>query len=240
MLNFVKSEWLKQKHTFQPNFVWLAPLLTLLMGVFLMGGADLQNGSYNWWYTILLPGSFTMFIAFTTAREKRKNRHGLFGVAVQKGRLWQAQIILGTMYLFATCMLFFAGAALGGFVFEQTVPVAAGLVGSLVLFVTFAWQIPLWMFVTEKLGAFAAVFLSFACNLGVGVFFATEKLWWNPFSIPARLMTPIIGVLPNGLWAKAGSELTNKGVIVPGLLISIALFLLATVVTTRWFQKKEV
>ncbi|WP_085832635.1 lantibiotic immunity ABC transporter MutE/EpiE family permease subunit [Clostridium merdae] len=240
MLNFVKSEWLKQKHTFQPNFVWLAPLLTLLMGVFLMGGANLQNGAYNWWYTILLPGSFTMFTAFMTAREKQKNRHGLFGIAVQKGRLWQAQIILGTMYLFATCMLFFAGAALGGFVFEQTVPVAAGLVGSLVLFVTFAWQIPLWMFVTEKLGTFAAVFLSFACNLGVGVFFATEKLWWNPFSIPARLMTPIIGVLPNGLWAKAGSELTNKGVIVPGLLISITLFLLATVVTTRWFQKKEV
>lgn len=240
MFNLVKSECLKQKNTFQPNFIWLAPLLTLLMGVFLMGGADLQNGSYNWWYTILLPGSFTMFISFMTAREKGKNRHGLFGIVVQKSKLWQAQIMVGTLYLFASCMVFFGGAALGGFVFEETIPVAAGLAGSLVLFITFAWQTPLWMFVTEKLGAFAAVFISFVCNLGVGVFFATEPLWWIPFSIPARLMTPIIGVLPNGLWAKAGSELTNKGVIVPGLLISIALFMLLTVVTTRWFQTKEV
>lgn len=240
MLNFVKSEWLKQKHSFNKVLLWLAPLLTILLAFVLMGGSNLQNGSYNWWYTILLPGCFTIFSAFTVAREQKKNRHGLFGVAVQKNKLWIAQIILCTLFLFTTCIIFFVGVTVGGMLLGQTIAVVSSFWASLLLFVTYAWQIPFWMFVTEKIGTFTAILFSILCNFGIAVILAVKSFWWVPFSIPARIMCPVIGVLPNGLQVETGSKMADAGVILPGVLITVILYILLMFVTSLWFQKREV
>ena len=107
MLNFLQSEWLKEKHSFNKVVLWLGPVVTILLALLLMGGRYLQSGAYNWWYTMLLPGCFTMSSAFTVAREQKKNRHGLLGVAVDKKKLWLAQIVLCTLFLLITCLVFF-------------------------------------------------------------------------------------------------------------------------------------
>lgn len=240
MINFLQSEWLKQKHSFNKVVLWLAPSLTILLAFLLMGGRYLQAGAYNWWYTMLLPGCFTMFSSFTVAREQKKNRHGLFGVAVDKKKLWLAQIILCTLFLLTTCLVFFVGITLGGLLFGQTISLAASLLASILLFVTFAWQIPLWMFITEKVGAFATVLISILCNFGVAVICAVESFWWIPFSIPARLMCPTIGVLPNGLRVEADSKMVDSSVILPGVLITALLFILVTLASSCWFRKREV
>ena len=240
MLNFVKAEWLKQKHSFNKVLLWLAPLLTILLAFLLMGGRNLQSGAYNWWYIMLLPGCFTMFSTSTVTREQKKNRHGLFGIAVQKNKLWLAQIILNTLYLFSTCMIFFVGVTVGAVLFGHAITVASSLWASVLLFVTFAWQIPLWMFITEKIGAFVAVLFSLLCNFGVAVICAVESFWWVPFSIPARLMSSTIGVLPNGLQVEPGSEMADAAVIFPGVLITVVLYALLTIVTSLWFRKREV
>lgn len=240
MLNFLQSGWLKEKHSFNKVVVWLAPVLTILLALLLMGGRYLQSGAYNWWYTMLLPGCFTMFSAFTVAREQKKNRHGLLGVAVDKKKLWLAQIILCTLLLLTTCLVFFIGITLGGLLFGQTIGIGASFIASVLLFVTTAWQIPLWMFVAEKIGTFSTVLISLLCNFGVAVLCAVESFWWIPFSIPARLMCPIIGVLPNGLRVEVGSNMEDPSVILPGVLIAIMLFILLTIATAAWFQKQEV
>lgn len=240
MINFLQSEWLKQKHSFNKVVLWLAPSLTILLAFLLMGGRYLQAGAYNWWYTMLLPGCFTMFSSFTAAREQKKNRHGLFGVAVDKEKLWLAQIILCTLFLLTTCLVFFVGITLGGLLFGQTISLAASLLASILLFVTFAWQIPLWMFITDKVGSFVTVLISILCNFGVAVICAVESFWWIPFSIPARLMCPTIGVLPNGLRVEVDSKMVDSSVILPGVLITSLLFILVTLATSCWFQKHEV
>lgn len=240
MLNFLQSEWLKEKHSFNKVVLWLGPVLTILLALLLMGGRYLQSGAYNWWYTMLLPGCFTMSSAFTVAREQKKNRHGLLGVAVDKKKLWLAQIILCTLFLLITCFVFFIGITLGGLLFGQTTGVGASFLASILLFVTFAWQIPLWMFVSEKIGTFSTVLISLLCNFGVAVICAVESFWWIPFSIPARLMCPTIGVLPNGLRVEVGSNMEDTAVILPGVLIAIILFILLTIATSCWFQKREV
>lgn len=240
MLNFLQSEWLKEKHSFNKVVLWLAPMLTVLLAFLLMGGEYLQAGAYNWWYTMLLPGCFTIFSAFTVAREQKKNRHGLLGVVVDKKKLWLAQILICTLFLLITCLVFFVGVTLGGLLFGQTIGVSASFFASALLFVTFAWQIPLWMFVTEKIGTFSTVLISLLCNFGVAVICAVESFWWIPFSIPARLMCPTIGVLPNGLRVEVGSSMEDPAVILPGVLIAIMLFILLTIATSCWFQKREV
>lgn len=240
MLNLIKAEILKQKRLFAAKLIWLGPVLTILLAIALMAGSHLQDGSYNWWYTLLLPGTFTMFAALNVSREKSKNRHGMFSIMPHKKKLWIAQIAVGVLFLFGTCLVFFLAATAGGFLFGSTISLGRSACASLLLFITFAWQIPLWMAVSEKTGAFAAVILSLVCNFIIAVVCAVKDSWWIPFSIPARLMCPAIGVLPNGLMAEAGDPLTGNEVILPGILITVVLFAVLSAVTALRFEKREV
>ena len=240
MFNFVKAELLKQKHRFSIKLLWIAPILTVLLVVAMMAGSHVQNGAYNWWYTILLPGSFTLFITLHTSGERRKNRHGFFGIVIEKKRLWISQVIFYVGYLLATCFVFFLATTLGGFVFGASLSHLQNALASFVLFLTFAWQIPLWMAVTEKMGKFIPVLLSLLCNCGLAVIWAVKEVWWIPFSIPARLMCPLIGVLPNGLAVEANSNLMSESVILPGIIITVGLFFATTWLTSFWFEKREV
>jgi ABC-2 type transport system permease protein len=135
MLSFVKSEWLKQKRSFNRKLLWLGPVITVLLAFVMMGSSNVQNGAYNWWYTMLLPGCYTIFSAFTVAREEKKNRHGLFGVVVRKNKLWYGQIIICTLFLFITCMIFFVSVTISGILTGSKIPVLSSFLASLLLFI---------------------------------------------------------------------------------------------------------
>lgn len=64
MNKILQSEHLKQKHTFQKKLIYLAPLVSIAIAFVLMGGYYIQKSAYNWWYTLILPGSFTMICSF--------------------------------------------------------------------------------------------------------------------------------------------------------------------------------
>lgn len=240
MFKYYQAEMLKQKRSFNKVLLWLAPLITVLIALVLMNGNYLQTGAYNWWYILLLPGGLSMFSAFVVTKERRKNRHGLFGVVVNKKKLWLAQIFVCAHFLFVTCLFFFGFITIAGMVFGQEISILESFIASVMLFITFAWQIPLWMYVSERLGAFIAIIFSLVCNFVIAVICAVESFWWIPFAIPARLMCACIRVLPNGLPIEIGNELADKGVILPGVLIATGLFIVLTWFTKACFEKCEV
>lgn len=240
MLKVYKAEMLKQKRSFNKVLLWVAPLTTVLLALVLMRGNYLQTGAYNWWYILLLPGCLSMFSAFVVTKERRKNRHGLLAVVVDKKKIWLAQIFVCIHFLFVTCLFFFGFITIGGIIFGTEIAILESFTASVMLFITFAWQIPLWMYVSERLGAFIAIISGLVCNFVIAVICAVESFWWVPFAIPARLMCACIGVLPNGLPIEVGNDLADKGVILPGVLIAAGLFIVLTLFTSARFEKCEV
>lgn len=258
MKAYRQAEWLKHKRRFNRKIIWIAPLTTVLLALVLMGGRYLHQGAFNWWYIFLLPGSMTMLAAFMVGKEKQKNRHGMLALAEHKSKLWIAQVEVGTILLFMMCMLF--GAMLTcaeagiaqcimiesdfkmerNIIMEQGVLVGRNIFACVVIFITVAWQIPLWMFVTEKAGIFVTMFISLVANIGCQIICAEESYWWIPFAIPARLMCTVIKVLPNGLQVEEGSYLMNQDVILPGIVITMSLWAIGTVVTCKWFERTAV
>ena len=99
MINMIKAEHLKQKHSFQKILIWLAPTLTLLFAFVLMGGNYVQLGGYNWWYMLILPGSMALIASFVINNDSKKKFHGLFSVVIDKNKIWYSKIILCTIYL---------------------------------------------------------------------------------------------------------------------------------------------
>lgn len=147
---------------------------------------------------------------------------------------------MNTLQLLLLNLIFCIDLILLGALLGITVPFSKALIGSQVLFVSLAWQIPFFLFISEKMGTFFTIMLSLIGNIGFGIFFSPTKLWMVPFAIPARLMCPIIKVLPNGLPLEAGHPLGDGRVVLPGMLITVALYFIISFITTIWFNRREV
>ncbi|PEI32908.1 lantibiotic immunity ABC transporter MutE/EpiE family permease subunit [Bacillus pseudomycoides] len=247
MIPYLVSEKIKIRHTFLNKLIWLAPLVPMLIALLISGGY-FQITSYNWWYAAFLPGMLSLSCALLAEKDKKMNNRAILSLPVSLKRVWVSKVLLVLGILICTCIIFFCGIQLfslllnkGGF---QIISVKNTLLGSFVFVVTFMWQIPICLFLGNKIGIFSTVLLNVIAN-GVGFAFATKSIWLiNPYAYPSRLMIPIVKILPNGMFAEPGSatftsELLSYSVILPGLVISVVLFLLFTYVTTKWFEKQE-
>lgn len=240
MYNMVKSEHLKQKHSFQKGLLWIAPTITLLLTFILMGPMYAQNGAYNWWYVFILPGSLTIMGAFVITKDSKRKFHGLFSVVIDKKKLWYSKIILCTIYLGLSCLLFFIEIILIGYMTEVTISVKASLIGAILLFMLFSWQIPLWMWMAMKVNTGFTIAISMVCNVLFTVVCSLKSTWWIPFATPARIMCYIVGILPNGLPVDDGSYPFNITIILSGVSIAIVLYFAISYLTAKWFERQEV
>ena len=167
MNKILQSEHLKQKHTFQKKLIYLAPLVSIAIAFVLMGGYYIQKSAYNWWYTLILPGSFTMICSFFISNDRKRKFNGLFSVIVDKQKILYSKIIISTMYLGLSCLVFFVVITIMGFIFETAIQVQNSLLASTILFITFSWQIPVLMYLTMIFSTGFTIIFSILC---MGIF----------------------------------------------------------------------
>ncbi|KAF6616496.1 lantibiotic immunity ABC transporter MutE/EpiE family permease subunit [Paenibacillus sp. EKM102P] len=237
----IAAEHLKLKRTFTKKLVWLAPIVTLLLCTGLMGGHMFQSASYNWWYIMLLPGALTLMCSGVIQKDGKKLKYrAILGMSVDLAQVWYGKIGVCVRLLMVSSIILFVGITLGGFVFSSSVTLAGSVAATLIPFVTFLWQIPLCLFLTDRIGMFATLIINMLGNVACTILFATSSIWWAvPYAIPARLMCAVIQVLPNGLAIPSEDPLLDRGVIVPGLVITVGLFMILSVLTAMSFRKRE-
>lgn len=232
---FLQAEYLKTKRTFTKKLAWLAPLLTLLLSAVLMPGIYFQSGSYNWWYTLLLPGTLTLMCTGVIQKDRKKLKYrAILGLPIHPYKVWLGKIgVVARLFLISSIILMI-GVMLSGLVFPSSLTLGNHIMACLLLYLTFLWQIPLCLFLTDRIGMFATLILNMLGNIACIILFATTAFWWAvPYAIPPRLMCAMIGVLPNGLPVPEGHALWDKSVILPGVLITLALFFLLSMLTMR-------
>lgn len=241
MQAYIRAETLKVKRTFAKKLIWVAPVLTLLLCTALMAGSYLQSATYNWWYSMLLPGALTLMCAGLVQKDGKKLKYrAILGLPIHLEKVWLGKIGAGSLMLLASTIVLFIGVTLSGFVFPAVLTLPESAAASLLLFLTFLWQIPLCLFLVDRIGMFAALIINVLGNVACMILFSTTSLWWvAPYAIPARLMCAVIGVLPNGLQVPDGDVLLDKGVIEPGLIITLGLFILLSALTMLTFRNRE-
>ena len=240
MISIMKAERLKWKKTFIPKLVLLAPVVAILLTAVLMGGSFFQSGAYNWWYTMLLPGALTICCALVIEKDSKLKYHSILAMPIDLKKIWYGKILACSAWLLLTTLIFFAGITAGGILFGNSYSFINSLTGSLLIFVTFLWQIPLCLFLAAKLGTYMSILINIVGNIAGMIELANGEFWYSvPYAITARLICPTLEILPNGLPVPEGSPLLSMSVIVPGILIALAWFVLISFLTARWFQKRE-
>ena len=240
MVNLIKSEVIKGRRSFGRRSMVFFPLLVTLMAIILMGGGFTQVGAYNWWYMMFMPTLAALICINLTGPEKQMQFFNVAVLPLPKGNIWQAKVWAGCCCIFTGNLMVFGLTTISGIFFGSQYSVLQGIAAALVLTVTWAWQIPLGMFLSARFNSI----VTFLGILGVNVICSTQniaggRLWFIPFAIPARLMAPILGINPNGVPMAPDSPLHDSGVVLPGILINAVLFVITMLLTKIWFHDRS-
>lgn len=223
MVGMVRSELLKMRHTFSMKLIFFAPLVTVLLG-YILSGSYVQLSAYNWWYTMMLPLLVSMLSASIIARERSTGMQNIICLPVSVTKIWFGKMTAITLLLFVSNLFLWGISVAVGFITQMAVSPMDGLIGCMLLFLTYLWQIPFIMLLTSFLGYLPAVILSVGANLIFSTV-AAEKNWFflDPYAIPARIVCPFFKMHPNGVSLESGSPLLDGSYIIPALLISLLL-----------------
>jgi ABC-2 type transport system permease protein len=242
MTNIIKAEFLKQKRTMSSKLIFVFPIITLVMAFVLTAGMTnaYAESVWNWWYVLLLPGMIAIVSYLSIMREKKNGYYNIKTLPIEKRNLMLGKIAyLGILVLVSNAVLF-AGAALGGAFLTTSVPVVGAAITVLVLSIVQLWQIPLFLFLSEKFGMVVELIVCLFITV-LGTIVAPSGKWFLFLSaVPMRIVTPLLHVLPNGLRAQAGDPLLNVSVIFPGILIALVWFVVLTYLYLNWFEKGDV
>ena len=242
MTNIIKAEFLKQKRTMSSKLIFVFPIITLVMAFVLTTGMTnaYAESVWNWWYVLLLPGMIAIVSYLSIMRKKKNGYYNIKTLPIEKRNLMLGKIAyLGILVLVSNAVLF-AGATMGGAFLTTSVPVVGAAITVLVLSIVHLWQIPLFLFLSEKFGMVVELIACLFITV-LGTIVAPSGKWFLFLSaVPMRIVTPLLHVLPNGLRAQAGDPLLNASVIFPGIVIALVWFVVLTYLYLNWFEKREV
>ncbi|MCR4691127.1 MAG: lantibiotic immunity ABC transporter MutE/EpiE family permease subunit [Lachnospiraceae bacterium] len=242
MLNIMKAEYLKTKRTMSMLLIPVFPVIVLgLAFVLTMNMTNAYSESvWNWWYTLLLPGMLAIISYLSVVREKKTKYYNLMTLSTGRKKLMLGKILFMAVIMLVANTIVFAGATIGGKVLTTCVPTAGAVAAVIALTVVSMWEIPLFLFLSERFGMIVELIACLVITVA-GILFAPTSKWiFLVSAIPMRVACPLLHIMPNGLRLEAGNPLMDASVILPGILISLVWFVIGTVLYLNWFDKREV
>ena len=248
MKKYIRSEWMKHRRTFVMKILILAPVITLLMNVF--APMWYQQNSFNWWYILLFPGFLTLLCTICEQRDGGKMKYrSLIPLSIKLENVWIAKATVILLFDIAANLVFLSLNMLGGvavfLIYE--IPISISLIqaatGIFYMIVASMWEIPVCLWLSKKVGAFATVVINAGIGSFLGVALANTKFWiFCPYSWISRLMVPAIGILPNGVPVseEAGNLPVPVAMIVLALLFSVILSFTLLRLSAKSFSQQEV
>ncbi len=242
VINIVKAEYQKAKRSMRRKFIWAFPMITFALAFILTLGMTnaYAESVWNWWYTLLLPGMLAIICNLSMTQEKKANYYNLMTLSTSKRKLMMGKIIYTSCVILTSNMIVFAGASLGGFLLSTRVPLRGAAITVFLLTVTQLWEIPVFLFLSERFGMIAELLSCLFLTVGGTIIASTGRWYLLVSAIPMRILCPFLHILPNGLPAEEGNPLMDMGVVIPGICLSIIYFIFATLFFLNWFEKREV
>ncbi len=242
VINIVKAEYQKARHSMRGRFIWMFPIVTLLLTLVLTLGStnSFAEGVWNWWDSVLLSGMTAIISYLAVVQEKKTNYYNLVTLSTGKKKLMLGKIIYISCGILLSNVIIFAGATLGGMILTSHVPVGGAAMAVLILTVTELWGVPFCLFLSDRFGMITELVIYLTLSVAGVLVSQTDRWYLLVSAIPSRILCPFILVQPNGLPTEEGSQLLDMGAVAPGLGISAAWFILFTFLYLHWFEKREV
>ncbi len=250
LLKIYRGENLKYRHTITGKLWILMPVLTLLLAYGISQNFGI-NSAFNWWYTLMLPGTVTLFTCLAGEKDRKMKNRAVLAMPIDMGSIWDSKILAGIRVLALANLVAAAGnLALGRYLVPRfwmnqvmEISPAQTAAAAAVMTVTILWQVPFCLWLDQKWGLFPALIINMILNT-TGTVMAVSSYWLlNPWAVLPRLMTAVVGILPNCMPAVPGSEtyfpgITDPSSILPGILVTIVWFGVLWAISRIWYKRK--
>ena len=178
MWNDLCAEQMKYRHTFLGKAFFVAPLLTLLLGIKL-SPAYVVLTSFNWWYMFLLPAMLSIVSCSCGEKDRKLGEKAVFTLPVSLKRVRLIKIFYCSLWLFLACIVQCILTFVAGQVFQakysDTITIFHALFAGVLLFLTYAWQIPLCLLLEQKCGTVATILINMVANIILSANFCNRK-----------------------------------------------------------------
>ena len=239
MAGIIRSELLKMRHTFSMRIVIFAPIVTLQLG-YLLSGDYVQLSAYNWWYAMILPLVVSICSASMISREQKSGMQNVICLPIQYNQIWFSKTAALVILLLVTNLFMWIAVTAVGFATSMTVSPLDGLIGCMLLFLTYLWQIPFIMLLTGSMGYLLTILISMAANVLLSAVCAETKWFFIvPYAIPARVVCPFFKLHVNGIPLENGSPLLSDVAVLPAAIISLVLALVVFCGSANLFLRGE-
>lgn len=251
MGKIICAEFLKYRRTLIRKIILIAPLffiLVALVQILFMPDDYVHSWElilalvYNWWPVLFIPLGIALFASLIENQEKNVgNYRGLRIRDVSPMMLWVGKITVMVYHTFLATLVLVGVVLISGFLTAKgPIPWMDILGGALVIWFTSLPLIPIQLWIANQMGTIASMVVGVA-GFFTGVLGAPNSTWvYIPWSWPTRLMSPLIGVHPNGTFLSTVDPLRDSGVIPVGLTLALGALLIFSWLTAIWFNRGEV
>ncbi|MER0123476.1 ABC transporter permease [Streptococcus sp. ZJ93] len=241
MMQCLKVEWMKERRAANAQLIYLVPivfvvfnmLMVSLMGESPDGKSYLMATSFNWYPVLVLPIVLSLLVVNITGKEKTEHI-GLYrrqNVSIMRLLLSKQLVVIAELLLiFVLSSL--AVYAIGRLVFHEVIPLSMLVLATLCLFIG---SLPivalsfLLMKVTYK--KIPVILINFICTFPAALIAPTSKWLFFPWCYNLRLLSPVVGIHPNGTFLETGSPLLHVDATYLGLGLSLLVFLFTILLT---------
>lgn len=233
MISYIKTELMKEKRSANFKLGIIVPIIFVLFNiamVFLMGKSPegksyILATSFNWYPLLILPIVLSLLVVNISGKEKgehivlQKSKNLSFAKIELAKNIIIAELFI--ILLISTILIFTVATCFLGekILLSQLIKATMCLfIGSLPVV---ALSFLIYGFVKKKA---ILILLNFVLTFPSVVIAVTNDWILFPWSYNLRMLSPVVGVHPNGTFLDTGSELMNMETTYLGLFLSITVY----------------
>ena len=239
---YLLTERLKTNRLFVRKASIYISLISAII-IFILSTNYLYVHLFSWWYTIVIPiiTSYTCNLLSNIDKNKHSN---LKPLPIDLSKIWFAKIRIGSTYLLYSCSILIAVFLCFKFIIGDNYPNISyhkGIGFGIILYICSLWQMPLFLFIAYNTNLFYTLLTGILFNTIIGTIIASTNYWFlYPCSYLSKLGLYILNINPSGLFEK-DIDISDYFIEISScIIISIALFVLLSRQTSKWYMKREV
>ena len=233
---------------------WITVMLPVVTVVFaaLLTSSYFAIDSYNWWYMGMYPGYMAVMCGMIGSKDRKEKNYSMWTLPCKPEKIWDAKMITGSILSGISVLSVLILTILIGYIMKVTmqaeyiaVPTLTRQISAgILMWVTTLWQIPFCIILTREMGTFLAMLLHVGSYSMIATAVSLKSYYaLLPGAITARVLCPVLGILPNGLLLQPASfgyqaELEGMHNLLIGIPASIIWFVLFWAVGRKWFGKQ--
>lgn len=241
MIRILKTEFIKERRSANSKLKFFVPIIFVLfnimmvslMGISPSGKSYIMATSFNWYPILILPIVISLLVINVINKEKDEHIGFQRSMNIRAEKILLSKNIvvileLLTILFISSIAIYFVGILL----LNEKIYIDQLIVATCVLFLGSLPIIAISFLINNLINKkFLVILINFVLTFPSAIIAVTSKWMFFPWAYNLRILSPIIGVHPNGTFLETNSYLMNMSTTYFGIFLCLAVYFFITLLS---------